>query len=221
VAKVVKVKPPHKRCKFKHNDILHDNSYVSGQAAGQGQAVVQGQGDSMPNVCNVSGSSPVMVIANNENTVAGIACVEVLVEGKDALVKCKAIIDNKSSVNLCSERLADRLNKPYSKYCTTFNVATGNSIVQGKRFQDVKIYSGDMQNYVFANELLTVKQIPLSMGSVFTQDDVDCNEHLKGIELPKCTSHDEIDLLIGSGVPKAFHKFDERKVQMVKSMQSN
>ena len=68
-----------------------------------------------------------------------------------------------------------------------------------------------MQHNVSVTDLLSVKKIPLSMDSVFSQNDIDQCSHLKGIPLPNCVNNDEIDLLIGSGVPKAFHQFEQRK----------
>ena len=49
------------------------------------------------------------------------------------------------------------------------------------------------------------------MNSVFKESDIHSMEHLKGTEIPSCTNSDQIDLLIGSGVPKAFHRYEQRK----------
>ena len=46
----------------------------------------------------------------------GITCIEVVIEGSTALYKCKAIVDQKSSVNLCSERLKNKLCLPTSPF---------------------------------------------------------------------------------------------------------
>ena len=61
------------------------------------------------------------------------------------------------------------------------------------------------------NDVLTVKQIPVSMNSVFKESDIHGMEHLKGMEIPSSTNSDQIDLLISSGVPKAFHQYEQRK----------
>ena len=70
------------------------------------------------------------------------------------------------------------------------------------------MYSQDMQNSVQVNDVLNVKQIPVSMNSVFKGSDIHGMGHLKGLEIPSCTHSDEIDLLIGSGVPKAFYQYE-------------
>ena len=75
------------------------------------------------------------------------------VEGSDALYKCKAIVDQKSSVNLCSERLAKRLGLPGTQYKTTFIVAIGNYVVEGSKLSGTKVYSQDMQNSVQVNDV--------------------------------------------------------------------
>ena len=49
------------------------------------------------------------------------------------------------------------------------------------------------------------------MNSVFKESDFHGMEHLKVIEIPSCTNSVQIDLLIGSGVPKAFHQYEQRK----------
>ena len=173
------------------------------------------------NVRNVVSSSDTMlnVTKNDEpNSIAGISCVNVFVEGSDALYKCKAIVDQKSSVNLCSDRLAKRLVLPVTQYKTTFNVATGDYVIEGSKLSGTKVYSQDMQNSVQVNDVLTVKQIPVSMNSVFKESNIHGMEHLKGIEIPSCTNSDQIDLLIGSGVPKSFHQYEQKKVQMGKFM---
>ena len=90
------------------------------------------------------------------NDVAGIPCIEVLVEGTDALFKSKAIVDPKSSANLCSERFKNKLKLPSSPFQTTFNVATGNYVVKGDKIATTKLYSNCMQHHVQVNEILTV-----------------------------------------------------------------
>ena len=129
------------------------------------------------------------------------------VEGSDALYECQAIVHQMSSVNLCSERLVKRLGLPDTQYKTTFNVATGNYVIEGSKLSGTKVCSQGMQNCVQVNDVLTVKQIPVSTNSVFKQSDIHGIEHLKGIDIPSCTNSDQIDLLIGSGVPKAFHQY--------------
>ena len=128
----------------------------------------------------------------------------VFVEGSDALYKCKTIVDQKSSVNLCSERLAKRLRLPGTQYKTTFNVAMGNYVVKCSKLSGNNVYSQDLQNSVQVNDVLIVKQIPASMNSVFKKSDIHGMEHLKGMEIPSCTNSDQIDLLISSGVPMVF-----------------
>ena len=81
------------------------------------------------------------------------------------MYKCKAIVDQKSSANLCSKRLAKKLNLPGLPFQTIFNVATGNYVVSGNKIYNANVYSSDMQNNVNVNELLTVESIPLSMNS--------------------------------------------------------
>ena len=62
---------------------------------------------------------------------AGLSCVEVFVEGPDAMFKCKAIVDPKSSVNLCTKRLFDKLKLPCKPFKAILNVATGTFDVSG------------------------------------------------------------------------------------------
>jgi hypothetical protein len=192
-----------KHCKSKHNTILHDFSYVPGR-------IQKSQNEAKPESEPVSEQS-VMTVSKGEHGVAGISCVEVLVEGKEAIYKCKAIVDQKSSVNLCSKRLASKLKLSSSPFQTTFSVATGKYPVNGNMVDSMKVFSDDMANCVLATDVLILDSIPLSMGSMYSQNDIDGLEHLKGIRVPKCSDKDEIDLLIGSGVPKAFHQIEERK----------
>ena len=201
IASKCKCKSMCRQCAGKHNNVLHDHDFKTAS-----QCIQNGS-----NV--VSSSDTVLNVTKNDesNSSAGISCVNVFVEGSDALYKCKAIVDQKSSVNLCSERLAKRLGLPGTRYKTTFNVATGNYVVEGSKLSGTKVYSQDMQNSVQVNDVLTVKQIPVSMNSVFKESDIHGMEHLKGIEIPSCTNSDQIDLLIGSGVPKAFHQYEQRK----------
>ena len=76
-----------KQCPNKHNDVLHDSNF---------HTVVQ-------NVNEAPNSDTVLNVTRNDlsKSVAGIACVEVLVEGCSALYRCKAIVDQISCVNLC------------------------------------------------------------------------------------------------------------------------
>ena len=191
-----------KQCTGKHNHVLHDHVFQTEcQSIQNVSSNVNPESDTVLNVTK----------GDEENSVAGISCVNVFVEGSGAMFKCKAIVDQKSSVNLCSERLAKKLGLPSTQYKTTFNVATGNYVVQGRKISCTNVYSNDMQKNVKVNDIFTVKQIPVSMSSVFKDSDIHGVEHLKGIEIPMCSDSDQIDLLIGSGVPKAFHQYEQRK----------
>jgi hypothetical protein len=68
-----------------------------------------------------------------------------------------------------------------------------------------------MSDFVIVNDLISVGSIPVSMAFTFSQDDLIGLKHLQGVEIPEVTKDDEIDLLIGSGVPKAFHQFEIRQ----------
>ena len=139
-----------------------------------------------------------------------MACIEVVVKGEDAWYKCKTAVDQKSSAYLCTEWLAKKLNLASTPFETTFNVAAGSYVVKGKRIRQTKVYFKDMANVVTVDNLLTVKSIPISIQSVFTSSDIEGLQHLKGVEISQCSNGDSIDLLIGSGVPKAFHQIEHR-----------
>ena len=56
---------------------------------------------------------------------------------------------------------------PGTQYKTKFNAAAVNYVVEDIKLSGTKVYSHDMQNVVQVNDVLTVKQIPASMHSVF------------------------------------------------------
>ena len=187
-----------KKCDTKHNILLHDSN---DDKSDESKNSVSGQAQDSLNAYKLSG----------DKTSAGITCVEVLVEGKDAMYKCKAIVDSKSSCNLCTKKLANKLNLSSETFKTRLNVATGTSVVQGSKIIQAKVYSRDMSDFVIARDVLALDSIPLSMNSVFSYDDISGFDHLKDVVVAECTSADEIDLLIGSGVPKAFHQYEQRR----------
>ena len=186
-----------KTCIKKHNDLLHYEAPVPPEK-------------SSPPAASVSNESTYCV---SRSACAGISCVEVLIEGRDALYKCKAIVDSKSSTNLCTEKLANKLKLPSVPFKTTLNVATGSYCVEGKKLLETKVYSRDMKQSAGIKNVLTIKSIPISMDSIFVPNDLKGYDELKDVQIPTCDNSDEIDLLIGSGVPKAFYQYDTRIVQ--------
>ena len=191
-----------KRCSCKHNDLLHDDHF---------KHLSQNVGQSTVEVNNSSSESDTVMNVTRPGNVIGLACVEIMVEGKDALYKCKAIVDPKATVNLCTKRLANRLGLTSAPFKTSLNVATGTYAVTGAKIDHAKVYAKNMVDSVDVHNILSVDSIPLSVDCIFTPDDIDSHPHLQGIEIPHVSHADEIDLLIGSGVPKAFYKFEERK----------
>ena len=102
IASKCKCKGMCRQCAGKHNNVLHDHDFKT-----VSQCIQNGSN-------GVSSSDKVLNATKNDqsNSIADISCVNVFVEGSDALYKCKAMVDQKSSVNLCSERLAKRLGLP-------------------------------------------------------------------------------------------------------------
>ena len=197
-----------KKCDCKHNSLLHDDSYKRVQAnekANDSPTVNTENPNVMTDGTNVNYS------VSKSGQSAGLSCVEVFVEGTDAMFKCKAIVDPKSSVNLCTKRLFDKLKLPCKPFKTSLNVATGTYDVSGMKIEKAKVYAKNMIDNVVANDIMSVQSIPLSVNNLFSQDDVSQLSHLQDVVIPHVSSSEEIDLLIGSGVPKAFHKIEERK----------
>ena len=193
-----------KRCKYKHNDLLHDNNFWR-----KDESVSPGPVNLNDNQNADTGKT--LLNVNVAECVVGLSCVDVLVEGKDSFFKCKAVVDSKSSVNLCTNRLLKKLNLPCVRYDTSLSVATGTYKVSGQKISQAKVFAKGMNDYVVANNVMGIDTIPLAMDSIFTEKDLAGIDHLQWIEIPSISNSDEIDLLIGSGVPKAFHKYEERK----------
>lgn len=202
IANKCKRKSLCRQCSCKHNNLLHDDEFKPKVAAAKPEC------EEVP--LDVVQTNAVLNVDVAESAV-GLACVEVLVEGKDALYRCKAIVDPKSSANLCTKKLAKRLNLPCTPFKTSLSVATGTYEVEGRKISQAQVFAKNMNDKVTVNNVLSVDSIPLSMNSVFTQDDLSGLSHLEGIEIPYVSSSDEVDLLIGSGCPKAFHRYEERK----------
>ena len=188
-----------KKCPKKHHDLLHDPNFQYQSQTNRSQS-------------NQGNQSSEFTATQSTQSQAGISCVEVYVEGKNAMYKVKAIVDCKSTCNLCTKRLLDKLDLPTSEFKTDLNVATGKFTVQGKKVQEAKVYPTNMQDFVVAKDILSIDSIPLSNDAMFTRDDLSAFSHLQDVCVPQCDV-DEVDLLIGSGVPKAFHQLEERKGQ--------
>ena len=218
-----------KQCSGKHSDTLHDPSFtprdstaapLTASTDGVASSASTDQGTSTTFLTQHSEGSDTLPIElyesecvnalNNPPSNSGLSCIEVVVEGKDCYVKCKAMVDRKSTATLATERLMSRLNLDTVPYQTTFKVATGCYDVKGYKLDETRVFSIDMENEVTIRNVLSVPDIPLSHQSFFTQSDIDAFSHLDGIELPTLAPSDEIDLLIGSNCPKAFHVYEQR-----------
>ena len=197
-----------KKCDCKHNSLLHDDSYKRVQA---NENTNDSPTVNTENSNVTTDGTKVNYSVSKSGQSAGLSCVEVFVEGTDAMFKCKAIVDPKSSVNLCTKRLFDKLKLPCKPFKTSLNVATGTYDVSGMKIEKANVYAKNMIDNVVANDIMSVQSIPLSVNNLFSQDDVSQLSHLQDVVIPHVSSSEEIDLLIGSGVPKAFHKIEERK----------
>ena len=211
-----------RQCRHKHNNLLHDVNFDQmrndGAQHGGGAAAGTSSGHTAGNNGSPAASGEVCNSINSvsgcDNTCKpGIACVDIVVEGKHAMYKTKGIIDPKSTVNLCTKRLAEKLNLNSVPISTSFNVATGIYDVNGHKIESTKVYNKDLSDFVIAKNVITMDSILASSDSVFNMSDISGFSHLDDVDVAFVSSGDEIDFLIGSGVPKAFHMYEERKGQ--------
>ena len=160
--------------------------------------------DVIKHISNLSSSS--------YSSKAGLSCVEVRIEGRDALFKVNAIVDSKSTCNLITRSLAERLQFPMNNFSSEFQTATGISTVEGKIIvPPVKVHSSDLDgSNVNVGNLMCVENINISGKVLFKPSDLVAS-HLSDVTIPDVTDFSQIDLLIGSPVPDAFFVIEERR----------
>ena len=112
---------------------------------------------------------------------------------------------------MCTKKLASKLNLASNDFKTSLSVVTGSYVVKGQKIEETKVYNKSLDDFVVVKDILTIDSIPVSSASLFKREDLQGFAHLEDVCVPEGRSSDEIDMLIGSGVPKAFHQLEERK----------
>ena len=94
-----------RKCTGKHNETLHID-YNKGGTRPVDSTEVKDMDKLAATTMATAGAEV------NRSAAAGLSCVEVVLRGQDSLVKTLAVVDKKSTANLMSKELAQRLNLP-------------------------------------------------------------------------------------------------------------
>ena len=127
-------------------------------------------------------------------------------------VSTYALLDDCSDVSLCDERLSKALGLKGKR--REFHLTTVNKQASKSVGYEVKcnVTSVDGLETVELDKVLTVKKIPISKKNIVTQADLNVWSHLQDITLPTIdTETCDVQLLIGSDVPKVFWNLEERR----------
>lgn len=182
-------------CTSKHHTLMHEWWKQSKNDATDSAHVSMLSGDCMATV------------GTSEKTCLRILPVEI-VSGNNR-VKTYAMLDDGATQTLCTEQLAKLLGVRSIKKNYTLNSLGGPERVKGNQVS-LSVRSVTDSTEVEIDSVWTVKELPISLKCMPTNEDVSRWPHLAGMHLPDIEATD-VTLLIGGNAPYAFWNLEERR----------
>ena len=118
-------------------------------------------------------------------------------------INTRAVLDQCSNVNLCTERLLKQLNTDGPRKPFTVNTVTGTKTALKSVATQLMITAIDDSTTINVQDVRSVPQLPVNFSSMADSKNMNEFSHLKDIMLPNI-ENEHVDILIGSGCTQAF-----------------
>ena len=130
-----------------------------------------------------------------------IVPVNVRAKGKEKIVQTYAFLDPGSNTTFCTDKLIDRLGATGRKTTLSLTTMDNDNVKSQSLMVNLEVSDLQGQNTIEMRNVFSRAKLPVAVGDIPVQSDVDRWPYLKDINLPYIDA--EIDLLIGNDVPKA------------------
>ena len=165
------------------------NEGQTGQARSCFSEVVACEG-----LCNATG-------AGAPATGLAIVPVNVRAKGKEKTVQTYAFLDPGSNTTFCTDKLIDRLGATGRKVALSLTTMDNDNVKSQSLVVSLEVSDLQGANTVELRDVFSRAKLPVAADDRPVQSDVDKWPYLKEINLPNVDA--EVELLIGSDVPKA------------------
>lgn len=186
-----------KVCSLKHPSILHihlkKKEIDSVQTKGESETALGGT--------LISVQTSGLTGAGEHDCTLSIVPVQVKPKkGREAMITY-AFLDPGSSASFCTERLMNKLNLRGRRTGILLRTMGQEKVVGSHIVSDLEVAGLDGDCFCDLPDVFTQKTMPVHRGNIPRQKDLERWLHLKHIQITEIDS--EIDLLIGTNVPKA------------------
>ena len=148
-----------------------------------------------------------MCAMNNHSVLFPIVAVVVRANGRQ--IKTRAVLDQCSTLSLCTEALLNKLHVKGTPTPLEVDTVNGLRVNNNSVTANLQICSIDQEAKFTLTALRSVPRLPVSISSMASTQTLNSYTHLNDISLPTCNSND-VDLLIGSNCPDIFMITDHR-----------
>ncbi|XP_049896027.1 uncharacterized protein LOC126387557 [Epinephelus moara] len=187
-------------CGLKHPSMLHIH---------QRRSEMEGQAD-VKKVTKPSAVASVQTSgltgAGEDNCKLSIVPVQVKARKGNLTVHTYAFLDPGSNASFCTVGLMNKLNLQGRRSNILLRTMGQRKVVETSIVSGLEVAGLDGRKFCDLPGIYTQKTMPVHKGNIPHQNDINCWPHLRDVHLPEIDS--EIELLIGSDVPKALEPLD-------------
>lgn len=191
-----------KVCSLKHPDILHIYQRGKERYAEREKQQVEAAKSS----ATVSVQTGGLTGAGDHNCKLSIVPVQVKSKKGHKTVHTYAFLDHGSTASFCTVGLMNKLNLSGRRSNILLRTMGQKKIVESYIVPDLEVAGLDSECYCELPNTYTQKNMPVHRGNIPRQEDIHRWPHLRHVFLPVIDS--EIELLIGSNVPKALEPLE-------------
>ena len=144
--------------------------------------------------------------AGEDNCKLAIVPVQVKARKGNTTVHTYAFLDPGSTASFCTVGLMAKLNLHGRRSNILLRTMGQKKVIETHIVSGLEVAGLNSNDFCHLPGMYTQKNMPVNKGNIPQQNDIDQWPHLRNIHLPELDS--EVDLLIGSDVPKALEPLD-------------
>ncbi|KAL3979219.1 Rab5 GDP/GTP exchange factor [Sarotherodon galilaeus] len=185
-----------KICGLRHASILHIHHKEKNEVKPNNEA------DNIPVTIQTSG----LTGAGEQDCKLAIVPVKVKSKRGQRIVETYAFLDQGSSASFCTVGLIDKLNIAGRRTKILLRTMGQEKMVDSFIVPELEVAGLDSDMYCDMPNLFTQHKMPVDLGNIPNQQDLDDWPHLKHVHLPEIKAN--VELLIGMNMPRALEPLE-------------
>ncbi|KAL4009002.1 hypothetical protein ACER0C_002854 [Sarotherodon galilaeus] len=185
-----------KICGLRHASILHIHHKKKNEVKPDNEA------DNIPVTIQTSG----LTGAGEQDCKLAIVPVKVKSKRGQRIVETYAFLDQGSSASFCTVGLMDKLNIAGRRTKILLRTMGQEKVVDSFIVPELEVAGLDSDMYCDMPNLFTQHKMPVDLGNIPNQQDLDDWPHLKHVHLPEIKAN--VELLIGMNMPRALEPLE-------------